>query len=199
MRRIFVIFSLLCLAPAAAFAQGSSSVVGFGGFSLNGFDSNSMSIGGSVAFNLTPGIQAVGEVGHLGNVMPTLADTVFSIARADISASAFYGEGGVRLVSPRGTLAPYGEATAGFARLDVNSARLGGLANIASDLALGYVGRTTPIASVGGGLLLRGGPVVFDLGYRYKKLFADDVLQAVLGLGEPLHAHQLIAGAGVRF
>lgn len=199
MRRIFVIFSLLCLAPSGAFAQGNSSVVGFGGFSLNGFDSSSTSIGGAVAFNLTPGIQAVGEVGHLGNVMPTMADTLFSIARADISASAFYGEGGVRLVSPRGAVAPYGEATAGVARLDVNSARLGGLANIATDLALGYVGRTMPIASAGGGLLVRGGPVVFDLGYRYKKLFADDVLQAVLGLGEPLQAHQLMAGVGVRF
>lgn len=199
MRRIFVIFSLLCLAPAGAFAQGNSSVVGFGGFSLNGFDSSSMSLGGSVAFNLTPGIQAVGEVGHLGNVMPTMADTLFSIARADISASAFYGEGGVRLVSPRGALAPYGEATAGVARLDVNSARFGSLVNLATDLALGYVGSTMPIASVGGGLLARGGPVVFDLGYRYKKLFANDVLQTVLGLGQPLHAHQLIAGVGVRF
>ena len=198
MRRIFVIFSFLCLAPAAAFAQGNSSIVGFGGFSLNGFDSSSASIGGSVAFNLTPGIQAVGEVGHLSNVLPTLSDTLFSLAGTGIGASAFYGEGGVRLIAPTGTFAPYGEATAGFARLDI-STPFGGLADVATDLALGLVGRTMPIASVGGGVLARGGPVVFDVGYRYKQLFANEVLQDVLGLGEPLHAHQLRFGVGVRF
>jgi hypothetical protein len=185
--------------PAVALAQGNNAVVGFGGYTLNGFDSSSTSIGGSVAFNLTPGIQAVGEVGHLGNVLPTLADTVFSVARTGVSASALYGEGGVRLLAPRTALAPYVEATAGFARLDINSTRLGGLGGVATDVALGFVGRTMPIASVGGGLLARGGPIVLDVGYRYKQLFADDVLQAVLGLGQPLHAHQLRAGVGVRF
>jgi hypothetical protein len=199
LRRIFGIFSFICLLPAAAFAQGNSAVVGFGGFSLNGFDSTSTSVGGAVSVNLTPGIQAVGEIGHLGNVLPTLSDTVFSLARTGISASAVYGEGGVRLIAPRAAIAPYAEATAGFARLDVNSALLGGLGNIATDLALGVAGRTMPIASVGGGVLARGGPVVFDVGYRYKQLFADDVLEAVLGLGQPLHAHQLRAGIGVRF
>ena len=59
--------------------------------------------------------------------------------------------------------------------------------------------RTTPIASVGGGLFARSGPAVFDVGYRYKTLFADDTLQAVMGLGQPLHAHQLLFGVGVRF
>mgnify|MGYP000421501534 CR=1 FL=1 len=52
---------------------------------------------------------------------------------------------------------------------------------------------------VGGGVLVRGGPVVFDAGYRYKQLFPNDVLGAVLGLGQPLRAHQVRAGIGVRF
>jgi hypothetical protein len=199
MRRIFGIFSLLCLLPAVALAQGNSAIVGFGGFSLNGFDSTGTSVGGAVAVNVTPGIQAVGEVGRLGNVLPTLSETVFSVARTGISASALYGEGGVRLLAPQAAVAPYVEATAGVARLDIDSSFLGGLGGVATDVALGFVGRTMPIASVGGGVLARGGPVVFDVGYRYKRLFADEVLQTVLGFGQPLHAHQLRAGIGVRF
>jgi hypothetical protein len=198
-RRIFGILALLCLLPTATFAQGNNAIVGFGGISPNGFTSGSTSVGGAISVNLTPGIQAVGEVGHLGNVLPTLSDSVFSLARTGISASAFYGEGGIRLIAPRGALAPYAEATAGFARLDLDSSLFGGIGGVATDLALGFVGRTMPIASVGGGLVARGGPVVFDVGYRYKRLFADDVLQAALGFGQPLHAHQLRAGIGVRF
>ena len=197
MRRILGFLACVVFLPASALAQGNSSVVGFGGFSTNGFDSGSTSVGGAVSFNLTPGIQAVGEFGHLGNVLPSTADTLLSFA--DVGVSAFYGEGGVRLIAPRGALAPYAEATAGFARLDFNTPDLGRFGNLAADVAFAYVDRTTPIASVGGGLLVRSGPAVFDVGYRYKQLFANDVLQSVLGLGEPLHAHQVRFGVGVRF
>ena len=199
MRRVLAIMGFVCAVPVAAFAQGTSSIVAFGGFSLNGFESHSPSVGGTVTYRLIPELQIVGEVGRIGNVLPTMSDTVFSLAQADIGVSAFYGEGGVRLVAPTGALAPYGEATAGFARLDINSARLGLAGSVATSLALGLVGRTTPIASVGGGVLARGGPLVLDIGYRYKQLFVDDVLQAILGFGQPLHAHEVRAGLGVRF
>jgi hypothetical protein len=199
MRRVLAIMGFVCTLPAAAFAQGSSSIVGFGGYSLNGFGSHSPSVGGTVTYRLIPELQIVGEVGRIGNVLPTMSDTVFSLAETGIGVSAFYGEAGVRLVAPTGALAPYGEATAGFARLDITSARLGVAGNLAASLALGLVGHTTPIASVGGGLLGRGGPLVVDVGYRYKQLFADDVLQAILGFGQPLHAHEVRAGVGVRF
>jgi hypothetical protein len=36
-------------------------------------------------------------------------------------------------------------------------------------------------------------------GYRYKQLFADEIVQGVFGLGDPLRAHELRAGVGVRF
>jgi hypothetical protein len=199
MRRVLAIMGFVCTLPAAAFAQGTSSIVGFGGYSLNGFGSHSPSVGGTVTYRLIPELQIVGEVGRIGNVLPTMSDTVFSLTEIGIGVSAFYGEGGVRLVAPTGALAPYAEATAGFARLDINSARLGVAGNLATSLALGLVGHTTPIASVGGGLLARGGPLVLDIGYRYKQLFADDVLQAILGFGQPLHAHEVRAGVGVRF
>ncbi len=71
---------------------------------------------------------------------------------------------------------------------------------MAANIGLGFVDRTTPIASVGGGLFAHSGPgSVFDVGYRYKQLFANDVLQGVLGLGQSLHAHQVRFGVGVRF
>ena len=196
---VALLIVLLGLAPVTAFAQGNSSIAGFGGLSLNGVQPQSPSIGGTVAVTIVPGVQVVGEAGRLGNVLPTLADSVFSVARTDLRASAFYGEGGVRFLAPRGVIAPYAEATAGVARVDVSSARLGPLGNAATAIALGLVGRTTPIASVGGGVLVRGGPIVFDLGYRYKQLFADDLMEAVLGFGQPLRSHQVRAGVGVRF
>ena len=103
------------------------------------------------------------------------------------------------IVAPHSSVTPYGEATAGFARLDVTSDRLGSIGNLATSLALGFADRTMPVASVGGGVLVRGGPVVLDFGYRYKQLFADEAIQDILGLGEPLRANELRAGVGVRF
>jgi len=192
--------SALVLVPAVASADSGASVAGFGGFSINGLDSQRPSLGGTVTVNLVPELQIVGEVGRIGNVLPSRAGTLFSVGQTGLRASAFYGEGGVRLIAaPRSAVTPYGEATAGFARLDVSSDRLGAFGNLATSLALGYAGRTMPIASVGAGVLLRGGPLLLDLGYRYKQLFADDVVKDVLGLGEPLRAHELRAGVGVRF
>jgi opacity protein-like surface antigen len=203
MRRAFSIALLaaVSLIPAAAFAQsrGNSTVEGFGGLSMNGFETHSPSLGGTLTFNIVPGVQVIGEAGRIGNVLPTLADTIFTAARTDLRASAFYGEGGVRFIAPTGAVAPYAEATAGIARLDVSSTRFGTIGNAVSDVALGFAGRTTPLAGFGGGVLLRGGPIVFDVGYRYKQLFPNAVVETALGLGQPLRTHQVRAGIGVRF
>lgn len=201
MRSVFqlALFSLVCLTPLTAWAQGRSAIEAFGGLSLNGFRSQSLSVGGTITFNVVPGVQIVGEAGRIGNVLPTVADTVFSIAGTGLQASALYGEGGVRFLAPTGVVAPYAEATAGIARIDASSARLGSIGNAATAIALGLMGRTTPIASVGGGVLVRGGPIVFDVGYRYKQLFANDLMRSVLGFGQALRTHQVRAGVGVRF
>jgi opacity protein-like surface antigen len=201
MKRAFpsVLLFVLCLAPAAAFAQGNSAIEGFGGLSLNSFSAQSPSAGGTLSFNVVPGVQIIGEAGRIGNVMPTMADTIFTVARTDVRASAWYGEGGVRFIAPTGAVAPYGEATAGISRIDVHSDVFGPIGSAATDIALGFVGRNAPVAGFGGGVLLRSGPVVFDVGYRYKQLFANDILQAALGLGQPLRTHQARFGIGVRF
>jgi hypothetical protein len=57
----------------------------------------------------------------------------------------------------------------GGARLGVSSDRVGPIGNAAATLALQFVDRTTPTLGAGCGLLVRGGPVVFDIGYRYKQ------------------------------
>jgi len=188
------------VSPAIVFADTGGTVTGFGGVTVSGLESQRPSLGGTVTFTLVPELQIVGEVGRIGNVLPSRAETLLSLGQSGLRASAFYGEGGVRLIAaPHSSVTPYGEATAGFARLDVTSDRLGSIGNLATSLALGFVDRTMPVASVGGGVLLRGGPVVLDLGYRYKQLFATEAIQDILGLGEPLRAHELRAGVGVRF
>ena len=192
--------ALMLVSPAIVCADTGGTVTGFGGVTVSGLESQRPSLGGTVTFNLVPELQIVGEVGRVGNVLPSRAETLLSVGQTGLRASAFYGEGGVRLIAaPRSSVTPYGEATAGFARLDVTSDRLGSIGNLATSLALGFADRTMPVASVGGGVLLRGGPMVLDLGYRYKQLFADQAIQDILGLGEPLRAHELRAGVGVRF
>jgi hypothetical protein len=192
--------ALLLVSPTVVFADTGGTVTGFGGVTVSGLESQRPSLGGTVTFTLVPELQIVGEVGRIGNVLPSRAETLLSVGQSGLRASAFYGEGGVRLIAaPHSSVTPYGEATAGFARLDVTSDRLGSIGNLATSLALGFVDRTMPVASIGGGVLLRGGPMVLDLGYRYKQLFANEAIQDILGLGEPLRAHELRAGVGVRF
>jgi opacity protein-like surface antigen len=186
--------------PAWASAQEAASVEGFGGVGVDAWQSQPASLGGRLTFDLTPGVQLIGEAGRIGSVLPTLSSTVFSLADADLHASAFYGEGGVRfLAAPRAKVTPYGEASVGMARLSVSSPRFGTIGNAAAALALTLAGRNQPLAGVGGGVLLRTGPVVFDAGYRYKQLFTNEVVQAALGFGEPLRTHQFRVGLGFRF
>ena len=197
-----VVFAALAIAPSDAGAQERASIEGFGGLALKAVQatSPSPSLGGTMTFSLTPGVEILGEAGRLGDVLPTLSSTVFSVARTGLRASAFYGEGGARfVVAPASAFSPYAEATAGIARLDIHSDQLSPVANAAASLALAYLGRTTPTLGAGGGILLRGGPIVFDVGYRYKQLFADDVIRLALGFGQPFRTHQARVGIGVRF
>jgi len=187
-------------APAAVLAQGAAAIEGFGGLSLSAPQSQSPSLGGTVTFSVVPGVQIVAEAGRIGNVLPSMSSALYSLARTDLRASALYGGGGVRFVlAPSAAVTPYVEASAGIARLDVRSGRLGPVANAVTSLALGLIGPTTPIGTAGGGLMVHGGPILFDAGYRYTELFANDIMRTVLGLGQPLRTHQVRFGVGVRF
>jgi hypothetical protein len=198
--RLGIALSLFVLVPAAARAQGAAAIAGFGGMSIDGSTSVTPDVGGNLTFQLTPGIDLIAEAGRVGNVLPPLSDAVFSAVDTGIRASALYAEGGVRFrLAPDARVSPYAEATAGISRLSVTSARLGPLAGGLTSAAIGLLGRTGPVAGAGGGILIGAGPVVVDLGYRYKQFFPPEPLNTVLGFGQDLRSHQVRVGFGVRF
>jgi len=203
-RRTALSFLLaVCMAPASAIAQDrTASAVGFGGASLNSFSTSASKVdfGLNVAKELTPNIQVVGEFGRLGNMLPSLASGILAFTPYDVSVSAFYGEGGLRLLAaPDSGVSPYVEATAGIARLSPHLSGFGSTPDAILGAGLGFLRSTEPILGVGGGFMLRGGPVVADVGYRYKQVAGGDSLVSLLGAGQNLRAHQVRFGIGVRF
>jgi opacity protein-like surface antigen len=198
--RFVIALGVFLLLPIPAQAQNAGAIAGFGGVSISGTSSTAPDLGGNFSFQLTPGIELIAEAGRVGNVLPPLADTLFSATNGGLRASAFYGEGGVRFrLAPHARVSPYAEATAGMSRLNVTSTMLGPMVGGLTSAAIGLLDRTGPVAGAGGGLLVTAGPVVVDLGYRYKQFFPPEPLGTVLGLGETLRSHQLRAGFGVRF
>jgi hypothetical protein len=191
------------LAPAAASAQDrTAAAVGFGGASLNSFSTSAskMDFGFNVAKELTPNIQVVGEFGRIGNMLPSLTSGLLAFTPYDVSVSAFYGEGGIRLLAaPGSSVSPYVEATAGIARLSPHVSGFGSTPDAVLDLGLGFLRSTDPLLGVGGGFMLRGGPVVADVGYRYKQVAGGDSFANLLSVGQDLRTHQVRFGIGVRF
>ena len=192
--------ALYLVTPVSASAQDAGAIAGFGGLSVGASTSPAPDLGGTLSFRLAPGVELLAEAGRVGNVVPPLADAVFSATSSGIRASALYAEGGVRFkFAPGSTVTPYAEASAGIARLDISSSRLGPLADGAVSAALAFVGTTGPVAGGGGGVMINAGRMVFDVGYRYKQFFPPEPFGLVLGLGQSLRSHQLRAGVGVRF
>ena len=156
--------------------------------------------GGRVGFEVLPGVQVMGEFGRLGNVMPDLITTGLGFTGLNLTASAFYGEGGVRLLaSPRSAVSPYVEGSAGVAHLQFGVNGLGSATNAIVRAALSFVDTSDPIVGGGGGVLLHGGPLQIDLGYRYKRILAGSTLSSILSVGDRLDSHQLRFGVGLRF
>jgi len=204
MRRLLfggaVFFSAVVLLPVLASAQSSGAqVAGFGGLTF-GDTASAPTFGGSVAGSLTDHVQIFGEVGRLTDVKPSLLGTVLDLAPVDLRVSAWYGEAGVRFIaSPHRAVRPYVEASAGMARLSTGFGGLGGRTGPIVDASLRLLARTEPLLGVGGGVMLQGGPLLLDLGYRYKKIVAGDSLQALLNGGRDFDVSQARVGVGVRF
>ena len=191
---------LTMLGPRVAAAQPSGSIVGYGAVSANELSSRADGFSGRITLNLVPGIQAVGEFGRINNVLPPITANLLEIAPVDIRVGATYAEGGLRFAAaPRSPIHPYVEATAGVARMNVGVSGLGDTADAIARAALGFVSRTDPVAGVGGGIVVQGGPMLVDLGYRYKQILADDWMTTVLGAGDRLKSHQVRVGIGIRF
>lgn len=205
--RQLLIFSatlVVCAMPVAARAQGAkTSVQGFGGFtfgtsSVVGGASTASTFGGSVAAGLTPNIQIVGEVGRLSDIKPPLLD-LLDFTPVDLRVSAWYGEAGVRFIaSPHSVVSPYAEATAGMARLSTTLSGFGGRTDAVIDAGLTFLNRTEPLLGLGGGVVLQGGPLALDVGYRYKKIMATGVASA-LNARNAYQVNEVRIGLGVRF
>src|SRR6476659_6030429 len=188
MRKTVILSAMLavCTVPVAARAQsGNTSVQGFGGLtfgtssSVIGGSSVASSFGGAIAAGLTPNIQIVGEAGRLSDIKPPLLD-LLDFTPVDLRVTAWYGEGGVRFIaSPHSGLRPYVEATAGMARLSTGLSGFGGRTDAVLDTGLAFLNRTEPLLGAGGGVLLQGGPLALDVGYRYKKILATGVASAL--------------------
>jgi opacity protein-like surface antigen len=204
MRKLILLLALsVCAWPAAARAQsGNGEVQGFGGLTVGTSTfgtAASPTFGGRVGVGLTEHIQVIGEAGRLADISSPLFD-LFEFRDIGVRVSALYGEGGVRFIAtPRSTIRPYAEATAGFARLNAGISGLDGRGGALVDIALNALNRTQPMLGVGGGVLVQGGPVSVDLGYRYKKISGGNSLASALNAGNAYQVNQVRVGIGFRF
>lgn len=200
MRKLSIATAIVAIAlvfPSIASAQGAQ-LQGFGGLTF-GDVTDSSTFGGNVAIPLSDNLQIVGEGGRMTDLMPSLVGTLVDLTPVDVRVSAWYGEGGLRFIAPSGrSIRPYVETTVGFARLTTGFSGVGPTADPIVNAGLQFFGRNEPLVGVGGGVVLQGGPVFLDLGYRYKKIFAGDSLQGLIAGGD-IGVNQVRVGAGVRF
>ncbi len=189
-------FALLA-APGLAFAQ-HLQVQGFGGVTVRGLGT-APTVGGNIAVPLGSHVQVIAEGGRMGDIMsPTLA-TLLDFAPVDLRLRADYGEGGVRILgSSHNAVRPYAEATAGLARLRTDFSGAGLRPDAISNAALQFLDSTRPMFGVGTGVMIQGGPVVVDLGYRFSKISAGNAVQSALAGGD-FGVHQFRFGLGFRF
>ncbi|MEN3338944.1 MAG: hypothetical protein V7647_2620, partial [Acidobacteriota bacterium] len=131
-------------APAAAQSR-HAEVQGFGGVTVGTSvlgSAVSPTFGGRAGFDLTPNIQVIGEVGRLADIKSPLFD-LLDFTDLRLRVSALYGEAGVRFVAaPHSAVHPYGEATAGFARLDAGLSGFRGRTDAIIDTATNLINST---------------------------------------------------------
>lgn len=200
---VLVVLGTLGVSAAPVAAQTRhSEVQGFGGLTVgtSTFGSTvSPTFGGRVGFDLTPNIQVIGEAGRLADIKSPLFD-LLDFTDLRLRVSALYGEGGVRFIaSPHSIVRPYGEATAGFARLDAGLSGFGGRTDAIINTATNLINSTRPMLGAGAGILFQGGPLSLDIGYRYKKISAGNAIVAALNGGRDYRVNQVRIGVGVRF
>jgi opacity protein-like surface antigen len=202
MRKLVFFAALATFVPAAAQAQPRSEVQGFGGltFGTSTFGTAASStFGGRVGIGLTDNLQLIGEGGRMADIKSPLFD-LLDFTDVGVRVSAYYGEAGVRfLTSSHSAVRPYGEATAGFAKLNAGISGIGGTTGALINTGLNLIDRTQPMLGVGGGVLVQSGPISLDLGYRYKKISAGNSIAGALNAGQAYNINQVRLGLGFRF
>ena len=195
-----VITVLLLSLPSAVVAQTrGGQFEGFGGMTF-GNTASASTFGAGVAVPIGDYVQVLGEAGRLSDVKSSLLDAALDFSPVDVRMSAWYAEGGLRLMGSRHSVVrPYAEATAGVARLTPgvdNGGRLGAIANA----GLSFLSETEPLVGAGAGVIIQGGPVLLDLGYRYKKILTGNGLASAFALdGDGLDVSHVRVGIGIRF
>ena len=196
---VAVLAAALCVTSSASAQEPHAAVQAFGGLGVGSFATTNTIFGGTVTGDLTPNIQVVGEAGRLGNVLPSMTQTVIGLSSVDFSVSAWYGQGGVRFTGGSSALRPYAEASAGIARLQPHLTGIAsGLPSVIASAGLAFLNTTSPIASLGGGVMFQSGAFVADIGYRHRRVFSDTWVDA-LTLGDSLSSNEVRVGFGVRF
>ena len=196
-------FWALLIAPARSSAQ--TSLDAFGALPIDhiaslGDSGMPVDFGGRVSFDARAGGAVVRRVRAPRQCHAAAGRYWLAFTRLDLTASAFYGEGGVRLLAaPHSAVTPYVEGTAGVAHLRFGASGFGSTTDAIMRAALNLVDTRDPLFGVGGGLLMQGGPLRFDVGYRYKRIMANNALSSFIGAGQQLQSHQIRFGAGVRF
>ena len=194
-----IVVAALCVTSSASAQEPHAAVQAFGGIGVGSFTTTNTNFGGAVTADLTPNIQVVGEAGRIGNMLPSMTQTLIGLGPVNFNVSAWYGQGGVRFTGGSAALRPYAEASAGIARLQPHVSGIGsGLPTAIANAGLAFLNQTAPIASLGGGVMIQGGPFVADIGYRYKRVFSDTWMQT-LALGDSLSTNEVRVGFGVRF
>jgi len=194
-----ILLAIVFTTSAAWAQEPHASLQGFGGIGVNSVNTLHPTFGGAIVGDLTPNIQLLGEVGRLGDVLPSRTQTLIGLTPVDVSVSAFYGSGGVRLSARPAAVRPYVEASAGIAKLTPQVSGLpSGIPSVLTNAGLSLLNRTSPIASLGGGITLQGGPLFADIGYRHVQVFGDTWMDA-LALGSSLNTNEVRVGVGVRF
>jgi opacity protein-like surface antigen len=194
-----VVVAAAGLLPADAFAQSAGAQIqGFGGLTMRSF-SPATTFGGNVAVPIGDHAQLLVEGGRLTDITSSTLASVLDFTPVDLRLSAIYGQAGVRLMgSSDSAIRPYVEVNGGFARVRPEFTGIGPRPDAVINVALTFLDRTKPIVGGGGGVMVQGGPLVVDLGYRYTNILAGDVVQTALAGGR-LDVHQFRLGIGVKF
>jgi hypothetical protein len=186
------------LFPVAAAAQDQAQIQVFGGAVVRDLGAAPL-FGGAVGVPLGDNVVVNVEGGRLTDVLSPTLDALLDFTPVDVQLSALYGQAGVRIIASPGRAArPYAEASAGFARMSTDFDGTSPEAEAIVDAALRFLDRTEPILNVGGGVVVQGGAVFIDLGYRYTKIVSDNPVQSLLTGGD-LGFNQFRIGAGVSF
>jgi len=191
-----IIVTALVFGFAADATAQNGQIQGFGGMTLRGV-TPSTTVGGSLAVSLTDHIQVIAEGGRITDLTTAPLAALIDLTPFDARVSAHYGEAGIRVIgSPHRAVRPYGEVTAGLARLHTGVGGFEGSPFV--NTALGFLDSTRPILGLGTGVVLQGGPFVVDLGYRYHQIKTGNIVQTAL-TGGSLDSQEVRLGLGFRF